>query len=73
VSSVPAGEDPYQVAIACAADMVGGAAELSRRSQIPLHDLMQWIRGTRKASTGNFLRVVDVVIEESRKARLRPG
>jgi hypothetical protein len=53
-----------------AAELVGGAAALSRRLQIPTSDLMQWIRGTSKPPMGIFLRLVDVVIEESRKARL---
>ena len=73
MSSVPAGEDSYQAAVLRAAELVGGAVALSRRLQIPLDDLTQWMRGTSKPPAGIFLRLVDLVIEESRKASLVPG
>ena len=72
VSSRPTGKDTYQAAVARAAALVGGAAALSRRLQVPTSDLMHWIRGTSRPPMGIFLRLIDLVIEESRKPRFSP-
>ena len=70
VNHIP--QDPYQVALARAADLLGGAVELSRRLQVPLADLRHWLHGSSRPPRGIFLRVVDLVTEESVQPRASP-
>jgi hypothetical protein len=62
-------EDIYHATIVVAAQLVGGAAPLARRLQVPVADLNQWLAGLNRPSIGTFLKVVDLVIEESGKPR----
>ena len=61
--------DPYQIALARAADLLGGAAALSRRLQVPIDDLRRWLHGPSRPPRGIFLRVVDLVTEERPEPR----
>jgi hypothetical protein len=64
-------EDIYRATIVTAAKLVGGPAPLARRLQVPIADLNQWLAGRHRPSMGTFLKVVDLVIEESAKPRSR--
>lgn len=61
--------DPYRLALARAADLLGGAAALSRRLQVPIEDLRRWLHGMSRPPRGIFLRVVDLVTEEKPEPR----
>jgi hypothetical protein len=66
--------DTYRAAVARAAELAGGVRALSLRLRIPVVDLMRWIQGETRPSKGVFLRVVDFIVEEGRKAvPPRPG
>jgi hypothetical protein len=52
---------------------VGGAAKLGHRLHIPVDDVRRWLQGNGRPSMGTFLRVVDVLLEESQKPRLVCG
>jgi len=58
-------DDTYRVALVRAAEILGGAAALSRRLQVPMPDITRWLAGVEKPSMGNFLRVIDILIEEN--------
>lgn len=60
----------YRAAIAHAANLVGGVQELSDRLRIPRADLMRWISGEGKPTIGVFLRIIDLMIEQSKKPPL---
>lgn len=62
--------DPYKATVARAADIAGGVQTLSDRLRVPVVDLMRWIQGETKPPRGVFLRLVDFIIEESRKPAL---
>lgn len=64
----PYAEDTYRVALVRAAEIVGGAARLAHRLQVPISDLTRWLAGFDKPSIGTFLRVVDLLIQDSRNA-----
>ena len=59
--------DTYKATVGRAAELAGGVKALSDRLRIPMVDLMRWIQGEVKPSRGVFLRLVDFVLEESRK------
>jgi hypothetical protein len=58
--------DTYKAALSRAAEMVGGVQALSDRLRVPVAELMCWIQGERKPPMGVFLKVVDLLIEQSR-------
>jgi len=45
--------------------MAGGRDELARALQVPLADIEKWILGEKKPPREVFLRVVDLLIEDS--------
>ena len=65
--------DTYKATVARAAELAGGIKALSDRLRIPVVDLMRWIQGEVKPSRGVFLRLVDFVLEESRKPPTAQG
>jgi hypothetical protein len=62
--------DTYRAALVRAAELLGGAATLSHRLHVPMAELTRWLAGDGKPSMGTFLRVVDIVLEESGKHRV---
>jgi len=60
-------EDTYRTALVRAAQLLGGARRLSDRLQVPMPELTRWLAGDGKPSIGTFLKVIDVLIEESGK------
>ena len=59
--------DTYRATVARAAELAGGVQALGLRLQVPVVELMRWIKGEARPSRGMFLRLVDFVLEESRK------
>jgi hypothetical protein len=55
----------YSRAVRKAAEMAGGREELARSLQVPLADVDKWILGEKKPPRDVFLRVVDLLIEDS--------
>lgn len=55
----------YSRALRKAAEMAGGREELARTLQVPLADVETWILGEKKPPREVFLRVVDLLIEDS--------
>jgi hypothetical protein len=55
----------YSRAVRKAAEMVGGRGELARILQVQQADVEKWILGDRKPPREVFLRVVDLLIEDS--------
>ena len=55
----------YSRAVRKAAEMLGGRAELARTLQVPLAEIEKWILGDKKPPRDLFLRVVDLIIEDS--------
>src|SRR5688572_32143124 len=68
----PTRVDTHKAAVARAAELAGGVKALSVRLRVPVVDLMRWIQGEAKPSRGVFLRLVDFVIEEGRRASTPP-
>jgi len=62
-------EDIYRATLIRAVELVGGEALLARRLQVPMSHLTDWLAGLDRPSMGTFLRVVDLVIEESAKPK----
>lgn len=55
----------YSRALMKAADLLGGRAELARALQVPLADIDHWIAGDSKPPRETFLRVVDIILDET--------
>ena len=66
-------EETYRAALVRAAELLGGARPLSARLQVPMSDLTRWLAGDGVPSMGTFLKVIDVLIEQSAKSRVHPG
>lgn len=64
--------DTHKAAVARAAQLAGGVQALSRRLRVPVVDLMRWIQGDAKPPMGIFLRVVDFILDQSRKPAFTP-
>jgi hypothetical protein len=62
-------EDIYRATLIRAVGLVGGEALLARRLQVPMSHLADWLAGLDRPSMGTFLKVVDLVIEESAKPK----
>ena len=48
-----------------AAELLGGRAELARALQVPLTDIERWIVDESKPPRETFLRVVDIILDET--------
>jgi hypothetical protein len=55
----------YSRAVRKAAETIGGREALARALQVPLADVEKWILGEKKPPRDLFLRVVDLLIEDS--------
>jgi hypothetical protein len=55
----------YARAVRRAAELAGGRAKLARLLQVPESEIESWLAGARKPSRELFLRVVDIVIDDS--------
>jgi hypothetical protein len=66
------GIETYKAALARAAQIAGGVQSLSDLVRVPVADLMRWIRGESKPPMAVFLRVIDILIEDSRKSVFHP-
>lgn len=66
-------EDAYRAALVRAAHLLGSARALSDRLQIPMSTLTHWLAGDGRPSMGTFLKVIDIIIEESDKPRFGPA
>ena len=59
----------YSRALLKAAELVGGRAELARMLQVPAPDIDRWIADESKAPREVFLRVVDIILDETAAGR----
>ena len=55
----------YSRAVRKAAELAGGREELARTLQVPVAEIEKWILGEKKPPREVFLRVVDLLIEDS--------
>lgn len=55
----------YSRALMKAAQLLGGHAELARTLQVPMVDIERWIAGEAKPPRETFLRVVDIILDET--------
>jgi hypothetical protein len=55
----------YSRAVRKAAEMAGGRDALARTLQVPVDEIGKWILGEKKPPRELFLRVVDLLIEDS--------
>lgn len=51
----------YAQTLRRAAEIVGGATQLSTRLRVPYEDLVYWLEGTKRVPEDIFLRAVDIV------------
>jgi hypothetical protein len=65
-------EDTYRAALVRAAVALGGAIPLSRYMQVPMPDLTRWLAGDGRPPMGLFLKVIDLLLEESQKSHFHP-
>lgn len=59
--------DTYRAALVWAAELLGGAAPLSKRLGVRMEDLTRWLAGASQPPMAVFVAVVDVLIQEGRK------
>ena len=59
-------DDTYRVTLVRAVKVLGGVGQLSRRLQVPLSNVTDWLAGKDRPSPGVFLKVIDILIEENR-------
>jgi hypothetical protein len=55
----------YSRALAKAAELLGGRAELARLLQVPLAEVERWLADEGKPSREIFLRIVDIILDET--------
>jgi hypothetical protein len=55
----------HSQALRRAAEIVGGTQELCAYLQVPAEEMRRWIHGGDGPPAGIFLRVVDLIVEES--------
>ena len=65
--------DTYRAALVHAAQLLGSARALCDRLQVPMSTLTHWLAGNGHPSIGTFLKVIDIIIEESAKPRFGPA
>jgi hypothetical protein len=70
---MPNPEDTYRAALVRAAELLGGAAPLARRLQVPMPELTRWLAGDGAPSMGTFLKVIDILLGDSRGLKLGPS
>ena len=58
----------YSRALSRAADLVGGRDKLAEVLQVPTTDLDKWIADQAKPPREVFLRIVDLILDETRHA-----
>lgn len=68
---MPDSEDTYRAALVRAAELLGSTTALARRLQVPMPELTRWLAGDGAPSMGTFLKVIDILLEDSRG--LKPG
>ena len=58
--------DPvYSKTFSKAAELLGGEKALARELRVPLADLHKWIAGSAKPPLSVFLKVIDLVLDET--------
>ena len=58
--------DPvYSKTFSKAAELLGGEKALARELRVPVADLNKWIAGSAKPPLSIFLRVIDLVLDET--------
>lgn len=55
----------YSRAVRKAAELLGGRDQLSRTLQVPLAEIDKWIVGEAKPPREIFLRIVDLILDET--------
>lgn len=55
----------YSRAVMKAAELLGGRVELGRILQVPVAEIELWIAGEAKPPRETFLRVVDIILDET--------
>ena len=65
--------DTYRAALVRAAELLGGASPLARRLQVPMPELTRWLAGDEVPSMDTFLKVVDMLLEDSRGLEPAPS
>jgi hypothetical protein len=65
-------ENTYRIAIARAAGLLGGASPLALRLQVPIPELKRWLAGDGVPSIGTFLKVIDLLLDDSRGLEAAP-
>jgi DNA-binding transcriptional regulator YdaS (Cro superfamily) len=55
----------YSRAVQRASELVGGGERLARRLRVPRADIEQWIAGKAKPPREIFLRIVDLILDET--------
>ena len=66
-------EDTYRAALVHAAQLLGSAKAVSDRLRVPMSTLTHWLAGNGHPSMGTFLKVIDIIIEESDRPRCGPA
>jgi len=59
----------YSRALSKAAELLGGRDQLARVLQVPAAEIDTWIADEAKPSREVFLRVVDIILDESRSGQ----
>jgi hypothetical protein len=55
----------YSRALMKAAELLGGRSELAKALQTPVAEIERWIAGQAKPPRDTFLRVVDIILDET--------
>ena len=55
----------YSRALLKAAELLGGRSELAKKLQVPIAELDSWIAEEAKPSREIFLRIVDIILDET--------
>ena len=63
----------YSRALLKAAELLGGRAELARMLQVPGAEIDRWIADEEKPPREMFLRVVDIILDETSAAASEPA
>ena len=63
----------YRLTVARAAEYLGGAQALCDRLGVPMRELTFWLEGKSTPPPAIFLKVIDIVLEETGKSRFHPS
>ena len=66
-------EDKYRFTLARAAQALGGAQALCTRIAVPLREMTMWLEGKSTPPMYVFLRIIDILLDDSGKPRLDPS